>query len=137
MNSSKYQRTYYPVILYGFNFITANSLQATLLLRQQGVVNFILTVWNVWSNKINRKNPTPAVVNVLLLGLLAESHLPVQGGGSKLVRIPAQEKAREIRSEQWLGTNLSWGWMILQKSALIYLYKIHEFHLILQEKNTV
>lgn len=79
MNSGKYQRTYFLVILYGFNFIKANSLQSSLLVRQQGVVNITLTIWNVWYNKAEKKTPPPTVFSVLLLGLLAESHLPVVG----------------------------------------------------------
>lgn len=54
------------VKLYGFNFIKPNWLQASLHLRQQGVVNFILTGWNIWSNKI-RKEKSPAVASTQLL----------------------------------------------------------------------
>lgn len=49
------------VIQYSFNFIKPNWLQARLHLRQQGVVNFILT----GSNKI--RGGSPAVVNTQLL----------------------------------------------------------------------
>lgn len=63
-------------------------------------------------------------MNALLLGLLAESQKWEGGAGkgiwSKFLK--AQEKATEIRFDKWLGTNLSEGWMILEKSALMHLY---------------
>lgn len=95
MISGKYQRTYSPVILYGFNFIKANSLQASLLLRQQGAVNFILTVWHVRSNKINRKKIPSCCCECTAIRFTCWISLASVGRKSKLVSFKNLRKRQQ------------------------------------------